>query len=74
MIMDPWIVEGKEAEVPTVVAPVVYANRENIAEYGLIIDTEVPNAGLTNPFYKGEVEESLFPWGKRIRASWRVAD
>jgi ureidoglycolate lyase len=51
--------EFKEAEFPTVVAPIVYANRENIAEYGLIIDTEVPNAGLTIPFYKGAVEEGF---------------
>jgi len=37
--------------------PVVKATRENVAEYGLFIGTDVPNAGLTIPFYKGSVEE-----------------
>jgi ureidoglycolate lyase len=37
--------------------PVVQATRENIAEYGIFIGTDVPNAGLAIPFYKGAVEE-----------------
>jgi len=37
--------------------PVVRATRENTAEYGLFIGPDVPNAGLTIPFYKGSVEE-----------------
>ena len=37
--------------------PVVPATRENIAAYGLFIGTDVPDAGLTIPFYKGTVEE-----------------
>jgi len=37
--------------------PVVQATRENVAEYGLFIGTDVPNSGLTIPFYKGSVEE-----------------
>lgn len=36
---------------------VVRATPENIAEYGMFIGTDVPNAGLTIPFYKGTVEE-----------------
>lgn len=37
--------------------PILNATPENVAEYGLFIGTEVPNAGLTIPFYKGAVEE-----------------
>ena len=37
--------------------PIVPATRENVADYGLFIGTDVPNAGLTIPFYKGAVEE-----------------
>ena len=37
--------------------PVVNATRENTVEYGLFIGTDVPNSGLTIPFYKGTVEE-----------------
>ena len=36
--------------------PVVYATRENTAEYGEFIGTDVPKAGLSIPFYKGAVE------------------
>lgn len=39
--------------------PVVRGTRENIADYGLLIDTTVPAAGLTIPFYKGAVEEGF---------------
>jgi len=38
-------------------APIVHASRENTADYGLFIGTDVPDAGLTIPFYKGAVEE-----------------
>jgi ureidoglycolate lyase len=37
--------------------PVLDATRENTAAYGLFIGTDVPNAGLSIPFYKGSVEE-----------------
>jgi ureidoglycolate lyase len=43
--------------VEIVDVPIIQATRENVAEYGLLIDTDVPNAGLTIPFYKGAVEE-----------------
>lgn len=39
--------------------PVVLATRENIAPYGEFIGLDVPNAGLTIPFYKGAVEEGF---------------
>lgn len=39
--------------------PVVHATRENTADYGVFIGTDVPNAGLTIPFYKGTVEEGF---------------
>ncbi|MBN1204660.1 MAG: ureidoglycolate lyase [Myxococcaceae bacterium] len=37
--------------------PTLHATRENIAEYGVFIGTDVPNSGLPIPFYKGAVEE-----------------
>jgi ureidoglycolate lyase len=37
--------------------PVVPAAAEAIADYGLYIGTEVPQAGLAIPFYRGAVEE-----------------
>ncbi len=47
-------------ESPRVIeVPVVHATRENIAEYGVFIGTDVPNSGLTIPFYKGAVEEGF---------------
>ena len=39
--------------------PVVHATRENTAEYGVFIGTDVPEAGLSIPFYKGAVEEGF---------------
>src|SRR5438045_9801829 len=33
------------------------ATPENVAEYGLYLGPEVPETGLTIPFYKGEVLE-----------------
>src|SRR5262245_47406138 len=41
----------------TLEVPVVAATRENTAEYGTFIGLDVPQAGLTIPFYKGAVEE-----------------
>jgi len=35
----------------------VDATRENVAPVGLLIGTDVPNAGLSIPFYKGSVKE-----------------
>ncbi len=43
--------------VEVVEAPIVEATRENVSEYGLFIGTDVPNAGLSIPFYKGSVQE-----------------
>ncbi len=43
--------------VEKIEVPIVHATRENTKEYGLFIGTDVPNAGLTIPFYKGSVEE-----------------
>lgn len=37
--------------------PVLPATRENTKDYGQFIGTDVPNSGLTIPFYKGAVEE-----------------
>jgi ureidoglycolate lyase len=37
--------------------PVVAATREDVALYGLFIGTDVPDSGLTIPFYDGTVEE-----------------
>lgn len=54
--------------------PVVHATRENIAEYGIFIGTDVPNAGLTIPFYKGAVEEGHnLPFAYTGRAVVRTA-
>ena len=43
--------------LPVIEVPVIHATRENVAELGLFIGTDVPNAGLSIPFYKGAVEE-----------------
>ena len=57
--------------------PVVLATRENIAEYGIFIGPDVPNAGLTIPFYKGTVEEGCnFPFectGSAVVRSARIS-
>jgi ureidoglycolate lyase len=47
------------SDVKTLHVPVLRATRENIAPYGIMIDTEVPEAGLSIPFYKGAVEEGF---------------
>lgn len=43
--------------VPVVAVPVVDATPENVKDYGLFIGSEVPNAGLSVPFYRGSVIE-----------------
>lgn len=43
--------------IPIIHVPVVRATRENLADYGVMIATDVPNAGLSIPFYAGAVEE-----------------
>jgi ureidoglycolate lyase len=48
-----------QTEPRVVEVPVVQATTENTAEYGMFIGTEVPNPGLTIPFYKGSVEEGF---------------
>ena len=37
--------------------PLVHASAQNVTDFGLFVGTDVPNAGLTIPFYKGSVEE-----------------
>ncbi len=44
-------------ELPVFKVSLIPATPENIAEYGLYLGPEVPNSGLTIPFYKGEVLE-----------------
>lgn len=41
----------------TIEVPIIIATKDNVADYGLFIGTDVPQAGLTIPFYKGSVEE-----------------
>jgi ureidoglycolate lyase len=48
-----------QANSRVVEVPVVHATRENTAEYGIFIGTDVPDSGLTIPFYKGAVEEGF---------------
>jgi len=43
--------------VEIVDVPILDATRENVADYGLFIGTDVPDSGLKIPFYKGSVEE-----------------
>ena len=66
-----------EDTMQIVKAPVVNATPENVAEYGLFIGTDVPNAGLKIPFYKGSVEEGHnFPFecnGKAVVRSARIS-
>jgi ureidoglycolate lyase len=57
--------------------PIVPATRQSIAPYGLFIGTEVPDAGLKIPFYKGSVEEGHnFPFecnGSAVVRSARIS-
>ncbi len=45
------------ADLPVFRVELTPATPQNLAEYGLYIGPEVPNTGLTIPFYKGEVLE-----------------
>jgi ureidoglycolate lyase len=45
------------SSLETLRLPITPATRENLADYGLFIGTDVPNAGLAIPFYKGSVIE-----------------
>src|ERR1051325_10699267 len=56
------------AALETVEVPIIQATRENTADYGLFIGTDIPNSGLTIPFYKGAVEE-----GHNIPRLWMRA-
>jgi ureidoglycolate lyase len=59
---------------PIIQVPVLQATRENTAAYGILIGTDVPNAGLTIPFYKGAVEEGHnLPFEYHERAVIRTA-
>jgi len=63
-----------QPEPRVVEVPVVHATPENVAEYGMFIGTEVPNPGLTIPFYKGAVEEGFgLPFEYDGRAVIRTA-
>ncbi|MBL8632300.1 MAG: ureidoglycolate lyase [Myxococcales bacterium] len=57
--------------------PIVHATRENTADFGLFIGTDIPNNGLTIPFYKGSVEEGHnIPFechGKAVIRSARIS-
>ncbi|MGO9451978.1 MAG: ureidoglycolate lyase [Candidatus Binataceae bacterium] len=54
--------------------PTLDATPENTSEYGLLIGTEVPNAGLTIPYYKGVVEEGAnLPFQSRGGTVMRTA-
>jgi ureidoglycolate lyase len=46
-----------EPDPRVVEVPVVAATPQSVAPYGTFIGTDVPNAGLTIPFYRGAVEE-----------------
>jgi ureidoglycolate lyase len=60
--------------VELVNVPIIQATRENIAEYGLFIGIDVPDAGLTIPFYKGAVEEGFnIPFEYHGNATIRTA-
>jgi ureidoglycolate lyase len=54
--------------------PVLHATAENTKDYGLFIGTDVPDSGLTIPFYKGSVEEGHnFPFQYHEKAVARTA-
>lgn len=45
------------ATLPELRVPLTQATPENLAEFGLYMGSEVPESGLTIPFYKGSVQE-----------------
>jgi ureidoglycolate lyase len=54
--------------------PLVPATRENTAEFGLYLGSEVPQSGLAIPFYKGSVQEGYnFNFEYREQAVMRSA-
>jgi ureidoglycolate lyase len=54
--------------------PVVQVTRENVADYGVLIGTDVPHSGLPIPYYKGSVEEGYnLPFAYTGRAVIRMA-
>ncbi len=61
--------QGRVLEIP-----VIPGTREAVADYGLFIGSDVPEAGLPIPFYKGAVEEGHnFPFRCNGRAVIRSA-
>lgn len=52
-LLDP----GTIAALPALEVPLTPATAENVADFGVLISEEVPNAGLSIPFYRGSVIE-----------------
>ena len=66
--------EATTADLPIFNVPVVRATPENFAPYGLYLGSEVPESGLSIPFYKGEVQEGHnFKFEYRDQAVMRSA-
>ena len=62
------------AGMTELVVPKVAATREEIADYGVFIGTDVPPARLAIPFYQGAVEEGHnLPFQYHQRATVRTA-
>lgn len=62
------------SSLEVVEVPVVAATRENTEGFGIFIGTDVPEAGLAIPFYKGAVEEGHnLPFAYHGRAVIRTA-
>ncbi len=52
------LVDGQTtATLPVLNVPLIKATAENTAPFGLYLGSEVPNSGLSIPFYKGSVQE-----------------
>lgn len=66
--------QATSSSLPVINIPIVAATPELVAEYGLFIGNDVPNSGLTIPFYKGSVEEGHnIPFDCHGRAVIRTA-
>jgi ureidoglycolate lyase len=65
------------SSLATIDVPIVQATRENLAACGLFIGTDIPNSGLSIPFYKGSVQEGFnIPFecnGKAVLRSARIS-